>query len=98
MYFMGRRSKPPPCEFVTPTGTWPDGPFDSGAPAYVEPLAVLAQRLAQVAIERGLTQRGLAAATGVNLNTINYTLAGKVIPDTATLALLEQSLNERFWP
>lgn len=95
---MGRRPKPPPSDYLAPNGTWPDGPFVAESPVYVQPLAVLAGRLVAIAAERGLSQRGLAAATGVNLNTINYLLAGKVIPDTATLALLEESLGERLWP
>ena len=38
----------------------------------------------------------MARHTGANLNTVNYVLAGKVIPDTATLALLETGLGVRL--
>ncbi len=95
---MGRRSKAPPADFVLEHGVWPEGPFAVNAPVYVRPLATVAQRLAHVAATRDLSQRGLAQLTGVNLNTVNYILAGRVIPDTATLALLEHTLGERLWP
>lgn len=98
MFRMGRRPKPPPGDFLAPEGTWPDGPFKPGAPAYVPRLATLARRLIDTTTERGWSQRALAEHTGVNLNTINYIFLGRVIPDTATLATLEAALNVTLWP
>lgn len=95
---MGRRPKPRPVDYLTPDGTWPDGPFLPDAPPYVAALATLAQRLAAEVARHGWTQRQLAAHTGANLNTVNYVLAGKTVPDTATLALLETTLGVRLWP
>lgn len=95
---MGRRPKPPPAEFLTTDGTWPTGPYAPDSPPYVPRLAYLAQRLRQEAEKHGWSQRALSEATGVNLNTINYLYAGKVIPDTATLATLETTLGITLWP
>lgn len=95
---VGRRSKPPPGDFVTDDGSWPDGPFRADAPAYATRIAVLARRLIDEATERGWSQRALAEQTGVNLNTINYIYLGRVIPDTATLATLEAALDTTLWP
>lgn len=98
MLLVGRRPKPPPGDFLAPEGTWPDGPFKPDAPAYVPRIATLARRLIDYAAERGWSQRALAEHTGVNLNTINYIFLGRVIPDTATLATLEATLNISLWP
>ena len=95
---MGRRPKPPPVDYLTDDGTWPDGPFAPDAPPYVDALAALVIRLDAEIQRRGWSQRQLARHTGANLNTVNYVLAGKVIPDTATLALLETGLGVRLWP
>jgi ribosome-binding protein aMBF1 (putative translation factor) len=95
---MGRRPKPPPADYLATNGVWPDGPYAPDAPPYVVRLAHLAQQLRQEAEKRGWSQRALADATDVNLNTINYLYAGKVIPDTATLATLETALCITLWP
>lgn len=95
---MGRRPKPPPVDYLADGGTWPEGPFTPDAPTYVAPLAELAVRLRAETTRRGWSQQALADHTGANLNTVNYVLLGKVIPDTATLALLETRLGVRLWP
>lgn len=94
---MGRRSKEPPVAFVSAKGVWPHGPFTKNAPTYVQPLATLAQRLENFINEEGWSQRQVARTVDINVATVNHILAGRVIPDTATLAALETGLNIDLW-
>lgn len=94
---MGRRAKQPPVAFLTKTGSWPHGPFTNDAPSYVRPIAHIAAVLVAHMRETGRSQNELARISGVNIATINHILAGKVIPDTATLAALEAKLELKLW-
>ncbi|MEU8102255.1 helix-turn-helix transcriptional regulator [Nonomuraea muscovyensis] len=58
----------------------------------------IAATLAGILTERRLSLRGLAAASGVNRQSISNLLAGRSWPDVATIALLETALAARLWP
>ncbi|SEG99269.1 Helix-turn-helix [Nonomuraea solani] len=58
----------------------------------------IAAALAGILAERRLSLRGLAAASGVNRQSISDLLAGRSWPDVATIALLEAALAVRLWP
>ncbi|QLE76416.1 helix-turn-helix transcriptional regulator [Streptomyces rectiverticillatus] len=48
--------------------------------------------------ERGLSANRLAAASGVNRQTIANVLAGATWPDLLTIASLEAALDAELWP
>jgi hypothetical protein len=75
------------------TSAWPDVPSE-------DPVGEVARQLAlnlQTAIgDRSL--RSIASLCGVTHVTIAAILAGKIWPDTATLARLELGIDADLWP
>ncbi|MEV1001764.1 helix-turn-helix transcriptional regulator [Nonomuraea sp. NPDC050202] len=89
------RARPPPGTWREPAGLAPRGPGPPPAAAVVQQIAAT---LAGILAERRLSLRGLAAASGVNRQSIADLLAGRSWPDVATIALLETTLTVRLWP
>ncbi|WP_246430633.1 helix-turn-helix domain-containing protein [Streptomyces rectiverticillatus] len=77
-------------------GQWPDAALAGHHGARVA--QALARRLAAAMRERGLSANRLAAASGVNRQTIANVLAGATWPDLLTIASLEAALDAELWP
>ena len=95
---MASRSYLPPASFVTDGGEWPTGPFREDAGPYVTVTAGLVQRLQSVMRERDLSLRAVAAPAGIDPTSLSRLITGKVVPDLATIANLEQALDVDLWP
>lgn len=96
---MGRvpaRSYREPVEFTARGGRWPAGPWRSETPAYARVTAALVSRLQDELGARSI--RDLARDAGVGHATLSRLLAGKVVPDLATIAALEDALRADLWP
>ena len=86
---MVRTPRPRPIDLVVP---WPDGSASEAAGT----AAATFVRALNSAID-GRSIRSVAAACGVNHQTIRGVLAGEVWPDMYTVARLEEGLNARLW-
>lgn len=95
---MARRVRPHPNTWVTGDGVWPTGPFQPDAPPYATAVARLAGNLQKALDTQGLTQRAVARAAGLTPSTVNELLRGMLIPDAATIAALEDTLDITLWP
>lgn len=95
---MASRSYRPPASFLTENGHWPLGPFRDDAVAYVTVTARLVQRLQSVIEERRLSLRAVAVPAGIDPTSLSRLITGKVVPDLATIANLEQALDVDLWP
>ncbi|MET7459625.1 helix-turn-helix transcriptional regulator [Nonomuraea sp. NPDC005501] len=92
----GRARSAAPRDLAEDPQAWPHADLARHpAAAIVQQIAV---SLAGVLAERRLSLRGLAAASGVNRQSIADLLAGRSWPDVATIALLETALTVRLWP
>ncbi len=60
--------------------------------------AGLVQRLQTVMRERGLSLRAVAVPAGIDPTSLSRLITGKVVPDLATIANLEQALEVDLWP
>lgn len=95
---MASRSYRPPATFITEDGRWPEGPFRDDAQPYVTVTARLVERLASVMRDRGLSLRAVAGPAGIDPTRLSRLINGKVVPDLATIANLEHSLQVDLWP
>ena len=95
---MASRSYLPPASFVAEGGEWPAGPFAQDTPAYALVTARLVQRLQTVMARRGLSLRAVAVPAGMDPTSLSRLITGKVVPDLATIACLEQELDTDLWP
>ncbi len=93
---MASRSYLPPATFVT--GEWPGGPFQADTPVYALVTAALVERLRAVMDRRGLSLRAVAVPAGIDPTSLSRLITGKVVPDLATIAGLEQVLQADLWP
>lgn len=92
----GRARSAAPRDLAEDPQAWPHANL-AGHPAAAVVQAIAAT-LAGILTERRLSLRGLAAASGVNRQSISDLLAGRSWPDVATIALLETALAVRLWP
>ncbi|MEO3873676.1 helix-turn-helix transcriptional regulator [Nonomuraea sp. B12E4] len=92
----GRARSAAPRELAEDPQAWPHADLAAYPAAAV--VQQIAAALAGVLDERRLSLRGLAAASGVNRQSIADLLAGRSWPDVATIALLETALGLRLWP
>lgn len=95
---MASRSYLPPASFIADNGLWPSGPFRAQTPAYASVTAALVARIAAVMEQRGLSLRAVAVPAGIDPTSLSRLLTGKVVPDLATIANLEQALDTDLWP
>ncbi|MEI2784744.1 MAG: helix-turn-helix transcriptional regulator [Candidatus Nanopelagicales bacterium] len=95
---MASRSYQPPASFVAPDGLWPTGPFTPGTPTYAIVTAALVVRLQSEMADRGASLRAVAGPAGIDPTSLSRLITGKVVPDVATIANLEQSLDVDLWP
>ncbi|MEI2786170.1 MAG: helix-turn-helix transcriptional regulator [Candidatus Nanopelagicales bacterium] len=95
---MASRSYQPPASFVAPDGQWPTGPFIPGSPTYAIVTAAVVERLQSVMADRVLSLRAVAGPAGIDPTSLSRLITGKVVPDLATIANLEQSLDVDLWP
>lgn len=95
---MASRAYLPPASFVRDQGSWPRGPFVADAPAYALVTAGLVQRLSTIMAEQGMSLRAVAVPAGMDPTSLSRLLTGKVVPDLATIASLENSLDADLWP
>ncbi|GGL33689.1 helix-turn-helix domain-containing protein [Planomonospora parontospora] len=92
----GRARSAAPRELAEDPQAWPNADLTPHPAAAV--VQAIAATLAGILVERRLSLRGLAAASGVNRQSIADLLAGRSWPDVATIALLETALAARLWP
>lgn len=93
----GKRGDPAPNQYVTATGSWPDGPFQKNTPAYALAIAAMVRNL-RAEMEAGdLSLREVARRTNLAPATLSTLLNGQHVPDTATLARLEHGLDTALW-
>lgn len=92
----GRARSAAPRELAEDPQAWPHADLARHPAAAV--VQQIAATLAGILAERRLSLRGLAAASGVNRQSIADLLAGRSWPDVATIALLEAALAVRLWP
>ncbi|MET7328457.1 helix-turn-helix transcriptional regulator [Nonomuraea sp. NPDC005650] len=92
----GRARSAAPRDLAEDPQAWPHADLAAHPAAAV--IQQIAATLAGILAERRLSLRGLAAASGVNRQSVADLLAGKSWPDVATIALLETSLGIRLWP
>ncbi|MEV6986877.1 helix-turn-helix transcriptional regulator [Sphaerisporangium sp. NPDC051017] len=92
----GRARSAAPRDLAEDPQAWPHANLGRHPAAAV--VQQIAAALAGVLAERRLSLRGLAAASGVNRQSISDLLAGRSWPDVATIALLETTLAARLWP
>ncbi|GAA3847155.1 hypothetical protein GCM10022226_83330 [Sphaerisporangium flaviroseum] len=92
----GRARSAAPRDLAEDPQTWPHADLARHPAAAV--IQQIAAALADILAERRLSLRGLAAASGVNRQSIADLLAGRSWPDVATVALLETALRVRLWP
>lgn len=95
---MASRSYQPPASFVAAGRQWPTGPFVADTPAYATVTAALVERLQSVMAQRGLSLRAVAVPAGIDPTSLSRLITGKVVPDLATIANLELSLDVDLWP
>ena len=93
---MASRSYQPPADFVDEGGQWPVGPFVAQAPVYARVTAALVVHLRAAIGEQSL--RSVAVPAGIDPTSLSRLLTGKVVPDLATIAALEQVLDVDLWP
>ncbi|WP_431934593.1 helix-turn-helix domain-containing protein [Nonomuraea jabiensis] len=92
----GRARSAAPRDLAENPQAWPHADLARHPAAAV--VQQIAATLAGILAERRLSLRGLAAASGVNRQSIADLLAGRSWPDVATIALLETTLTVRLWP
>ncbi|GAA0940865.1 helix-turn-helix transcriptional regulator [Nonomuraea longicatena] len=92
----GRARSAAPRDLAEDPQAWPHADLARHPAAAV--VQQIAATLAGILAERRLSLRGLAAASGVNRQSIADLLAGRSWPDVATIALLETALAVRLWP
>lgn len=95
---MPARSYEPPASFVVDEGAWPTGPFRPGTPAYARVVANLVANLRDHMQRRQATLTVVATNAGIDKSSLSRLLAGRTVPDVATLAGLETALDARLWP
>ena len=95
---MASRSYQPPASYVSASGTWPQGPFSPDAPTYALVTAALVARLESIRQQAGMSLRSVAGPAGIDPTSLSRLLNGKVVPDLATIANLERSLDCDLWP
>lgn len=98
MESMASRAYQPPASFVAEAGQWPVGPLSAEAPVYATVTAHLVHRLQAVMADRGLSLRAVANPAGIDPTSLSRLITGKVVPDLATIANLEQALDVDLWP
>jgi transcriptional regulator with XRE-family HTH domain len=77
---------------------WPMGDMRPDAPLYALVTARLVARLQNVIDQRGLSLRAVAGPAGMDPTSLSRLLNGKVVPDLATIASLEDALSTDLWP
>ncbi|GAA4986338.1 hypothetical protein HD597_000156 [Nonomuraea thailandensis] len=92
----GRARSAAPRDLAENPQAWPHADLSGHPPAAV--VQAIAASLTGILAERRLSLRGLAAASGVNRQSIADLLVGRSWPDVATIALLETALAVRLWP
>lgn len=95
---MASRSYQPPASFVIDSGAWPLGPFSPDAPIYALVTAGLVARINAVRAQRAMSLRAIAGPAGIDPTSLSRLLSGQVVPDLATIANLEESLDTDLWP
>ncbi|GAB2823738.1 hypothetical protein GCM10022221_22280 [Actinocorallia aurea] len=91
------RSDEVPRHYVV-SGRWPKAELAYDCPVGARYGLELARRLLAEMTLQGLSQRDVAARSGIAQATIGRITRGEVYPDLATLARLETSLHARLYP
>lgn len=95
---MPARSYEEPRAFLARQGTWPVGPFAAGAPEYARVSAGIAAAVLRSMDEQRITQSRVASLAGLDKGSLSRLLAGRTVPDVATVAALERALDTDLWP
>ncbi len=76
----------------------PPANADGTFPALAAMRVSIARSIIKDRLAAGMTQKALAAAAGVRIETINRIEKGKVTPDTATIAKIDRALKRALKP
>jgi DNA-binding phage protein len=87
-----------PRSFVAAGSAWPEGPFEAGAPVTVRYAAAIVVSLRAAIAAKGWTNTLAASEIGINRQSLQAILSGRVLPDLHTLARAEEALGARLWP
>jgi DNA-binding XRE family transcriptional regulator len=87
-----------PRDYVTPAGTWPEGPWETGAPSSVLVAAAIVRRLRAEIDRQGLSNTAAAALIGISRQALQDILGGRRVPDLHTLVLAEDAFELSLWP
>lgn len=94
----GLRSRP--CDYLSPSGVWPDGPFDADTPREAFFAAGVAQRLRELCDEesaRGVTVTAVAERANLSTQTVFNLLQGTTWGDLPSIYRLEVALGATLW-
>lgn len=85
-----------PNQWVIASGSWPDGPFETDAPAALGHVVAIAVALNEALLDQN--KSAVAEAARIERSTLYDILAGNTWPETLTLANLEAHLQVSLWP
>ena len=92
-----RGLKTNPRDYLTPDGTWPDGPLTDDAPDEARFAMGVGQRLKAHCEANGLSMNAVSRATNVPVQTVINLLTGKSWGDLPILFRLEAGLGVSLW-
>lgn len=82
-----------PRSYAANPARWLDEPLPATAPAYARRTQLLASNILTALELQGVSQRQVALKAGVDPGTLSRLLAGKSVPDLATITLVESALD-----
>lgn len=94
----GLRSRP--CDYLSPSGVWPDGPFAADTPREVWFFIGVVQRLREICDKQrvhGVTVTEVAQRANLSTQTVFNLLEGKSWGDLPCIYRLEVALGAALW-
>ena len=86
-----------PCNYLSASGPWPDGPLADDAPDEARFALEVRQRLKAHCDANGLSMNAVSRATNVYTQTIINFLAGRTWGDLPIIYRLQAGLGVRLW-
>ena len=89
-----------PCDYLSPSGRWPHGPFRTGTPREAYFFIDVAKRLRELCDDKKaqrVTVTAVAEQANLSTQTVFNLLEGKTWGDLPTIYRLEVALNAHLW-
>lgn len=89
-----------PCDYLSPSGVWPDGPFVADTPREAFFAAGVAQRLRELCDRhrtQGVTVTAVAERANLSTQTLFNLLQGTTWGDLPSIYRLEVALGAALW-